>query len=836
MEKHQHIRALINAVNDYSKHQSEATASALQMNLAMISASIDLSIFDPGSCIAADFYVSLHELMNTLGSKTTLIWSAVDVLQTACRNTAARQALTHTYKFAPILTRLLEAQNLTAEKRIRALKLLQELTYGIKISWQETHLPYLITTLTQWVTQSTEEEVLALSLGVLTNLCYKNLPAVYTLMRTIDSKMFVRILLKHQSLNINTRVQCCKLLIILEHINTELSEKSILDFTLTTFKSIIQALEKRDVLLLRHIVDFFEDVRQKSEHSRLILLSYSHYQRDVAAILATLENDCDPECVALMMDFLQSLVKLKITNLISLYPSCIKCATSYVPMEQVCSKALSLIRTIVIDSRRTKTITDVLSELDISILMLIVNSYDEEQSLEPSSEKIARLNELMQLLQEIVKIDNLRGKVFQSFTDQTMRKLLKGILNDEDRDMSPDYPDNISPNQSTTFYVHALALTSEMAQTNSDWLTLYSELMRKKQIHMTMAMALFTGDEEVKQKVLQLPATVCFPQECLTTVAHCMGEIESLVLVRGEMNKSSENRNKYSGHYSGMEMMPFMSHVQEERLNVCIDKLNKAHVENKVNDVTTSAVIELYEYKLAAIRNAERSNQASLEAANNRVTSLQHQLAQVIAESRKLHQLLFRSQQSLECLQKEKSLFSAKIEEIEKESKRAYFVHNKDSESLKKIVSEKSAQIAKYETIVREQKEELNSCKEKIEVFTKKVLKLEIDYATMEKKSQELSTKNHEMSKLVNKTQEGLSKKEQIIEEKNVEITSLQEDKNALKQEMQQLSVQCNRLQVIIKEKEEIIQKYKSEVTDFSRMRDMIFELTAKKKEDLNST
>lgn len=56
--------------------------------------------------------------------------------------------------------------------------------------------------------------------------------------------------------------------------NTELSEKSILDFTQVTFKSIIEALKKRDVLLLRHIVDFFEDVRQ-SEHSRLVLLSYT---------------------------------------------------------------------------------------------------------------------------------------------------------------------------------------------------------------------------------------------------------------------------------------------------------------------------------------------------------------------------------------------------------------------------------------------------------------------------------------------------------------------------------------------------------------------------------
>lgn len=73
----------------------------------MISASIDLSIFDPESCIAADFYVSLHKLVNTLRSNTTLLWSAVDVLQAACRNSAARQALTHTYKFALILTELL---------------------------------------------------------------------------------------------------------------------------------------------------------------------------------------------------------------------------------------------------------------------------------------------------------------------------------------------------------------------------------------------------------------------------------------------------------------------------------------------------------------------------------------------------------------------------------------------------------------------------------------------------------------------------------------------------------------------------------------------------------
>lgn len=47
-------------------------------------------------------------------------------------------------------------------------------------------------TLTRWV-ESEEEEIVTLSLGVLVNLCYKNLPAVYTLSRCVDIKKFVRI-------------------------------------------------------------------------------------------------------------------------------------------------------------------------------------------------------------------------------------------------------------------------------------------------------------------------------------------------------------------------------------------------------------------------------------------------------------------------------------------------------------------------------------------------------------------------------------------------------------------------------------------------------------------
>lgn len=76
----------------------------------------------------------------------------------------------------------------------------------MKISWQEGHLPCLISTLTSWIVNG-EKDVISLSLGVLVNLCYKNLPAMYTLMRSVDSKEFLRTILKLQNDGTDTRVQ-----------------------------------------------------------------------------------------------------------------------------------------------------------------------------------------------------------------------------------------------------------------------------------------------------------------------------------------------------------------------------------------------------------------------------------------------------------------------------------------------------------------------------------------------------------------------------------------------------------------------------------------------------
>ncbi|CAG2061072.1 unnamed protein product [Timema podura] len=349
MDKYHQMKGFVSSALEYARHKTEKTFNTLQRYLQILGVTSDLSIFDPGSSIAAEFYVSLHELMAGLESRSGLMWSAISTLHHACRNPSARVALIHTYKYTPILTKLL-GSHLIQEKRLRVLQLLQELTYGIRISWQEAHLPQLITTLTQWI-EGNEKDVVGLALGVLVNLCYKNLPAVYTLMRSVDSKQFLRTILKLQGDNINTRVQVCKLLIILEHISGEIPDSEILNFVNMTYSTLGNAFKSIDVYHLKHVVDFFLDV-QTNIHSRSVLLKYEKYVGDTSRLLELVNSSSEPECVSVLFEFLESLVMLQVPGLSSIYPDIVKEAMNWIPTNMACTKSLQLICTVAMETRK----------------------------------------------------------------------------------------------------------------------------------------------------------------------------------------------------------------------------------------------------------------------------------------------------------------------------------------------------------------------------------------------------------------------------------------------------------------------------------------------------
>lgn len=79
------------------------------------------------------------------------------------------------------------------------------------------------------------------------------------------------------------------------------------------------------------------------------------------------------------------------------------------------------------------------------------------------------------------------------------------------------------------------------------------------------------------------------------------------------------------------------------------------------------------------MRHSERAMQSSLEAASSHSTSLQHRVAQVVAESCRLHQLLFDTQQCLEGTKAERTILTRKLSEMEDQSKKALLTKKKVS-------------------------------------------------------------------------------------------------------------------------------------------------------------
>lgn len=191
------------------------------------------------------------------------------------------------------------------------------------------------------------------------------------------------------------------------------------------------------------------------------------YANGIEKILETLKTISEPECVALIMEFLLSLVKLKFNTIAQLYPMCVRTAILWVPIEHVCiknvtlrkkrvcnwhqwkmllrlqvgPKALALVRTIVIDSRRTKNSTEVLAELDLSVLTLVFGNNDDTDGNQEklSTEMQDNFAELMQLLQEMAKTPATRTKVLQVLTDQRMRSLLRPMLECDNNSAGRDW-------------------------------------------------------------------------------------------------------------------------------------------------------------------------------------------------------------------------------------------------------------------------------------------------------------------------------------------------------------------------------------------------------------
>lgn len=92
--------------------------------------------------------------------------------------------------------------------------------------------------------------------------------------------------------------------------------------------------------------------------------------------------------------------------------------------------------------------------------------------------------------------------------EQVMQHVFQPLLSVEPRD-----GENFFQPEVTGLYVCALDFISDLASHDGQWLKLYSDLLQHKQVQMILAVGLYTGEENIKCKVLMLTGTVGFPAE-----------------------------------------------------------------------------------------------------------------------------------------------------------------------------------------------------------------------------------------------------------------------------------------------------------------------------------
>nr|CAI5859097.1 unnamed protein product [Callosobruchus analis] len=780
LSKNLPMKTIIEAINEYLKSRTENSTSLIKKFLQAYSVTIDVSIFDPDREYVAQFYVSLYELLSKLESHSQMIWDCVDVLSNASRSCVAREALINTYQFGPLLARFL-GDELTTTKRKMLLKLMQELTCGIKLTWQIPNLSYLITTLTKWIEdKEQDEEIVCLSLGVLVNLCYKNLPAVYTFSRCVDSKRFLRFCLPLRGPLVEVHV--CKLMIIIDSSQNEIQKKTLLKLIEPTFISIEEALNKNDPVMLRLVIDFFIDVI--GNDNAVIFKEYKNYVHKIDHFLKiiidkTSSSDVtppiehDPGCIMHILKLIYTIITNDITNLSSVYKTTVELALKWINPQETSFQALTLITTIAqkianSDDTENHKFLKLLSVKLPQFLMML-----ESESHPSSIDSCKRLGVLLQLMRVLLKSPVTSDETLAALEDDVLRKVVNPIMSNEfELNGLPKLRMDDNSTTSTEIvdtYVYAVSLVNEVSQKNSACFDFLNVLVSNKTLQCILAQALCGGPTEVKKLVLELAKYHWFPAN---EVALAMHSYQNMFYGHTPCNNSPPISTPHGG--MGDINYPGMSVIQMETLDDLLKKFKK-HVERletltppssteggdlcSMVGVPTRQLMDLYEYKAASLAQAERAALSAAEAAHERAAHMQHRLAQLAAQADQGMRLLHKAQTALDA---NRADMARAVTESERRQNRidALDKNLKETEKELQIALQKMAEMK--ETLEGE-----NSKKDQI------IQKLEEHCNKMEKQL----LKREEQIKNANKNIENMNKQiqdlQKMVAQKDAKLTEM---------------------------------------------------------------
>lgn len=204
-----------------------------------------------------------------------------------------------------------------------------------------------------------------------------------------------------------------------------------------------------------------------------LLIFFNFFPQAVENNLNPTDKSYDPECLSLLFEFLHTLIEMKFAQLAPLLPRILRIALKWIQTDIACTQALSVLRTIAINTPPEHG--QILEPLHTGIPIFIMMLNDGAGNLEQQK----RVGALLQLFRALLQVDGLKKEVLGELTEVPLKKLFTPVV-DGNSTMGSGDDSSIYTGDAVNLFAFAMALVDDLAKIQPEWIGFYCTLMQQK--------------------------------------------------------------------------------------------------------------------------------------------------------------------------------------------------------------------------------------------------------------------------------------------------------------------------------------------------------------------